>query len=295
MLEGDLRFFFPFCLFRELRTEYDEVTHAYRLHMEKDQENMEMELEEKTATYFLNSLKFNYNYQVLEKKNTENVDQMVYEDKKKNWVKLMNSATDLRGQIKESKSVFETKRYEIADQSEKIRDRISKLDVKIKNAAAENESKVSSVRFYVSISFNKIRLQFQNILKMNIEEANHLLSQICGFNKIFFEEHLGIRWELPDFRSLVDSNVAVLQKSEMSMNKSMLSIRNEQKGNGDNVNGTENPKLFQHVFEAMSAGMGYLMDKDLPEVLELCEMMDKDKKMSLIKLDNVFSVSQFAF
>lgn len=139
MLNGILLF-----TFRELRTEYDEVTHAFRMHMEKDHENMEMELEEKTATYFLNSLKFNYNYQVLEKKNTENVNQMVFEEKKKNWLKLVNCATDLRKQIREKKRLFETKAYDIADNSEKIRDRLSKLKVKAKNAAADNESKVSS-------------------------------------------------------------------------------------------------------------------------------------------------------
>lgn len=110
--------------------------------MEKDQENIEMELEEKTATYFLNSLKFNYNYQVLEKKNTENVNHMIYEDKKKNWLKLVNNATDLRKQIKETKSSFEKQTYEIADHTEKIRDRLLKLEVKSSNAAADNESKV---------------------------------------------------------------------------------------------------------------------------------------------------------
>lgn len=115
------------------------------MHMEKDQENMEMELEEKTSTYFLNSLKFNYNYQVLEKKNTENVNQMVYEEKKKNWLKLVSSATDLRKQIKETKSVFKSKSTDIADQTGKIRDRLSKLEVKAKNAAADNESKVRSI------------------------------------------------------------------------------------------------------------------------------------------------------
>lgn len=134
--------------FRELRTEYDEVTHAYRMHMEKDQENMEMELEEKTSTYFLNSLKFNYNYQVLEKKSADSVNQMVYEEKKKHWLKLVNCATDLRKQIKEAKSVFETKTYDIADRSEKMRDRLSKLKVKTKNAAADNESKVKGKLYH---------------------------------------------------------------------------------------------------------------------------------------------------
>lgn len=115
--------------------------------MEKDQENMEMELEEKTANYFLNSLKFNYNFQVLEKKNSENVNQMIYEEKKKNWLKLVNNAADLRKQIKEQKSAFETKTFEITDHSEKIRDRLSKLKVKARNAAADNESKVRSKKF----------------------------------------------------------------------------------------------------------------------------------------------------
>lgn len=119
------------------------MTHAFKINMEKDLENIEMELEEKTATYFLNSLKFNYNYQVLEKKNTENVNQMVYEEKKKHWLKLVNTASELRKEIKEAKSSFEKQTFEITDHTDKIRERLSKLEVKASNAFAENESKVS--------------------------------------------------------------------------------------------------------------------------------------------------------
>ncbi|KAJ6637369.1 hypothetical protein Bhyg_10099, partial [Pseudolycoriella hygida] len=85
--------------------------------------------------------------------------------KKKYWLKLVNNASDLRKQIKESKSTFEKKTSEIAEHCEKMRERIAKLEVKVKNAAADNESK------------------FQYILKMNIEEANDLLQTICDFNK----------------------------------------------------------------------------------------------------------------
>lgn len=133
------------CTFRELRTEYDEVTHAYRMNMEKDQENMEIELEEKTAMFFLNSLKFNYNYQVLEKKNTENANQLVYEGQKKSWLKLVNLATKLRKEIREAKNSFKTKTFDIEDHCEKIRDRLSKLEVKSKNAIRDNESKVRPI------------------------------------------------------------------------------------------------------------------------------------------------------
>lgn len=281
-----------------MRTEYDEVTHSFRMHMEKDQENMEMELEEKTATYFLNSLKFNYNYQVLEKKNTENVNQMVYEEKKKNWLKLVNTANDLKRQIRELKTVFATKTYDITKHSEKIRDRISKLEVKAKNAAADNESKVSSGTVHENSliqmfrwfsSNNLILLKFQNILKMNIEEGNNLLSQICGFNAIFFEEHLGIRWEQPDLECLVNSNLATLKvsKKPQSMRSRIHNVKNQNIGD---VNGLENRKLLQLVFEAMSSSMGYLMDKELPEILELCKMTDDEKKLAQIA--NIFSVSR---
>lgn len=118
------------------------MTHAFKINMEKDQESIEMELEEKTATCFLDSLKFNYNYQVLEKKNTDNVNQMIYETKKKNWLKLVNNATNLRKEIKETKSTLQKQTFEITDHTDKIRDRLLKLEVKANNAAADNESKV---------------------------------------------------------------------------------------------------------------------------------------------------------
>lgn len=112
------------------------------MHLEKDQEHMEMELEETTATFFMSSMKFNYNYQVLERKNTENANQIVYEGQKKRWLKLVNVATNLRKEIGECKDSFTRKTREIEDHCGKIRDRLSKLKVKAKNAIRDNESKV---------------------------------------------------------------------------------------------------------------------------------------------------------
>lgn len=131
-------------------------------------------------------------------------------------------------------------------------------------------------------------LQFQNILKMNLEEANHLLSQICFFNKIFFEEHLGIRWEPPALQCLVDANLVALQNSTKSQPKVLSTDKKSERNNAD---GWENWNMLDHeqVFEVMNSSMGYLMDKDLPEILELCKMTEDEKK--LIQLDNVFSVS----
>ncbi|KAG4075673.1 hypothetical protein HA402_003498 [Bradysia odoriphaga] len=253
--------------FRELRTEYDEVTHSFRMIMEKDQENMEMELEEKTAMYFYNSLKFNYNYQVLEKKNTENANQIVYEAQKKIWLKLVTSASNLRKEISEAKNSFRTKSLEIDDHCQKIRDRLSKLKVKAKIAIRDNESK------------------FQSILKMNIEEANDLLSQICAFNKIFFEEHLGIRWELPDLNNLVDSNFESLQMSAKP--KRSVSIDSEEKQINRSVNERYDWKLIQNVFETIAGSMDYMIDKDLTKVFELCNMSPEEQKIA--QLANVFS------
>lgn len=49
------------------------------------------------------------------------------------------------------------------------------------------------VLLLVSLKKNVYLKKFQNILKMNLEEANNLLSQIQAYNKVFFEEHLAIR------------------------------------------------------------------------------------------------------
>lgn len=125
---------------------------------------------------------------------------------------------------------------------------------------------------------------------MNLEEANNSLSQICLFNKIFFEEHLGIRWELPDFKILADSNSEALQRS-IKLHPEVLTADNEKKLNDDTViNGTEDWKMLQRVFETIRGSMGYLMDGDLPEIFELCDMTDEEKKLA--QLDNVFSVSR---
>ncbi len=123
---------------------------------------------------------------------------------------------------------------------------------------------------------------------MNVEEANDLLSQIFAYNKIFFEEHLGIRLEIPDLKLLVDSNLESLQRNEEHQQLKVSHDANKNKGENENFNEKENWKMLQHVFETISGSMGYLMDKDLPAVLELSNMTCKEKKLA--QLDNVFSV-----
>lgn len=124
---------------------------------------------------------------------------------------------------------------------------------------------------------------------MNLEEAHNSLSQICLFNKIFFEDHLGIRWELPDFKILADSNSEALQRS-IKHHPEIVTADSEKKNDDTVINGTENWKLLQRVLETIRGSMGYLMDGDLREIFELCDMTDEDKKLA--QLDNVFSVSR---
>lgn len=122
---------------------------------------------------------------------------------------------------------------------------------------------------------------------MNLEEANDLLTQICAFNKIFFEEHLGIRWELPNLQCLVDSNLESLQRSDKSHPNRNAVVK---KKNDDRIDGKENKKMLQLAFEVIRGSMSYLMDTDLPEIVQLCDMTDRETKLA--QLDNVFSVSR---
>lgn len=129
-------------------------------------------------------------------------------------------------------------------------------------------------------------LQFQNILKMNFEEADELLTQICTFNKIFFEEHLGIRWSPPDLNILRDSNLESLQMTS----KARLSVSrdSEEKQLTRNVNERDNWKLIRSAFETIVESMDYMID-DLPRVFELCEMTPAEQMITQIA--NIFSVS----
>lgn len=136
-----------------------------------------------------------------------------------------------------------------------------------------------------------LNLQFQNILKTNIEEAKSLMSKICGFNKIFFEEHLGIRWQPPDLKILADSNLDALQGLKIPQVRPFkkASDNDGKQHKGKVFFEKKNWKMFQRVFETISESMGYLMDKDLPEVLALREMSPEER--NLVHIDNVFSVS----
>lgn len=123
---------------------------------------------------------------------------------------------------------------------------------------------------------------------MNLEEADNLLSQIFAFNKIFFEEHLGIRWELPDLNILMDSNLKSLQmndKQEVS-----ISRENEAKGSTQNVNEKDDWGLIRNAFETIISSMDYMIDTDLPKVFELCNMTPEEEKIT--RLANIFSVSR---
>lgn len=123
---------------------------------------------------------------------------------------------------------------------------------------------------------------------MNLEEANNLLSQICALNKLFFEEHLGIRWELPDLNILMDSNLENLQISSRIQHS--ITRDDVEKEASRNINEKDDWKFIQNVFETIVSSMDYMIDEDLPKVFELCNMTQEEQKIA--QLANIFSVSR---
>ncbi|XP_058465651.1 dynein regulatory complex protein 1 homolog isoform X2 [Malaya genurostris] len=149
-----------------IEQEHIEMTRATRIRLEQDNQALEIELQNAKTKTTLNSEKLDYNFQVLKKREDENL--LVRNAQKRRLTKLNETVFVLRRKIKDAQMSCLIETEKITSDIMKLRSTISQMDLK-----------------------------YQSVWQMNKNECVDILKSVFEIDKILTEQHLGRKWTFP--------------------------------------------------------------------------------------------------
>lgn len=123
-----------------IKLNHEEVTRSMRLYLEKEKQDLQVDLRQYKAKIFLDSDKFLYNYYVLQKQNHENV--LILNEERRNLAKLQGKVILVRQQLNENVSLFRNESKNLNLNISKLISGIDLLERNIVGLVNNNEIKV---------------------------------------------------------------------------------------------------------------------------------------------------------
>lgn len=262
---------------RKLRSDFQEKSDEARNKLEGDIENLQLELENMKAVSALNNEQLDYNYQILKKREDENIIRKNQQKRRIN--KLQDVINDLRRKIKDFNANSEVENGKLMEQMRKLRLDIMKIEEKADHFMVTNDTK------------------FHQLWDLNKITADEVLEKILRIDRVLYEQQLGLKWERPD--------VALRSKSDLESYRLALDVIAENEKRSERLlsetsltpvcsDGAklldESPTfriLVRKILRQLTDKAGFFVEDRLMVILRPYTEDDK----TLIKLDNVFSVS----
>ncbi|CRL07201.1 CLUMA_CG020184, isoform A [Clunio marinus] len=260
---------------RRIQLNHSELIRATKIRLDNDNEVLEIEVQKLKRNITLNSEKLDYNFQVLKKREDENV--MVRNQQKRRLSKLVDTILTLKRKLKEAKStsVFETKKF-TADIM-KLHGKILDLEQKSNLFSEQNNKK------------------YLTVWDINFEECEKILEQILKIDKILWEQQLCIKWEDPkinivkredleSFRSAQNSTLVSVNDSD-NKTKALNFYDDDPFQPKTPYNEIIDEKLTKIIFHAIANNSGFLIESKLSHLLSSYSRSDQ----TIIHLDAVLN------
>lgn len=259
---------------KRIQLEHEELIRATKIRLENDNQALEIEVQKLKRNIMLNSEKLDYNFQVLKKREDENV--MVRNQQKRRLAKLADTIVSLKRRLKEAKStcIVETKKF-TADIM-KLHGKILDLERKSDLFAEQNNQK------------------YLTVWDINFEECERALEQVLKIDKMLWEQQLGAEWENPvndiirreHLESFKAAQLKINNLNEVSAVKSnaLVKVTVEQSHKTREQEMMEQ-KLLRIIFRAIADNSGFLIESKLKHLL----MPYTRAEQTLVNLDAVFS------
>lgn len=222
----------------------------------------------------LNSEKLDYNFQVLKKREDENV--MVRNQQKRRLAKLADTIVSLKRKLKEAKTtcIIETKKF-TAD--------IMKLHAKILDLERKND-----------LFAEQNNKKYLTVWDINFEECENALEQVLKIDKMLWEQQLGIEWEKPNINIVRKEDLDTYKLANGKSNKSDEAA--EESRSLVPINFVHPPKktreqelmeqkLLRIIFRAIADNSGFLIENKLKQLLMPYSRIEQ----TLVNLDAVFN------
>lgn len=261
-----------------IQLEHEELIRATKIRLELDNQALEIEVQKLKRNIMLNSEKLDYNFQVLKKREDENV--MVRNQQKRRLAKLGDTIVSLKRKLKEAKllCVSETKKF--TSDIMKLHGKILELERKSDLFAEQNDKK------------------YMAVWDINFEECENLQNQIMKIDKMLWEQQLNLEWQPPE--------TSIIRKEDLDSYKKALEIVSDKDKKPESqalvLKNREEPlksreqllveqKILRTIFRAIANNAGFLIEEKLKMLLK---PYTQDER-TLVNLDAVFNVSSVIF
>lgn len=158
----------------ELRREFQEKYRETKIKLERDIDDLEQELERIKALAILNSEKLDYNYQILKKREDENI--IIKSQQKRRINKLQDIVNTLKRRISEYGEGTKQQIIKVSGEIAKLQKNILDIESKADHFAEINDAK------------------FNQLWDMNMERVLEVAERILTIDKILHEQLLGLEW-----------------------------------------------------------------------------------------------------
>lgn len=183
-----------------LRRDFQEKFRSVKIKLERDAENLQQEFEKIKALSLLNSEKLDYNYQILRKREDENI--IIKSQQKRRINKLQDVVNGLRKKTREYDADSKTQIEKLTQQIHKLQNDVVKIENKADHFQISND------------------VMFHQVWNLNKKEADDILKQILDADRVINEQLLGAQWSPPeqnvlDMTDLASFRCALMVVSDM--------------------------------------------------------------------------------
>ncbi|XP_044272377.1 dynein regulatory complex protein 1 [Tribolium madens] len=260
-----------------LQRDFQELYRETTIKLENDCDELQREMERIKTDAVMNSEKLDYNYQILKKREDEN---LIIRSQQK---RRINKLQDVINNLRKKNNAYQTQTSQQIDkltiELRKLTQNILDIEQKADHIAQVNDEK------------------FKKIWSMNKQRADQLFKRILDIDKTLHEQQLGLIWD-PPHHKLPTKNELESYKTALNLlsvrkfkSKSVISAPEGAPIEPENVQietieeNQNYKKTLRHILNLVGDKMGFLIEDELFAILEPY----LEQEQTLVKVDNVFA------
>ncbi|KAM7342721.1 dynein regulatory complex protein 1 homolog [Cochliomyia hominivorax] len=245
-----------------IRNKQKEITRTTRIRLEKDAEILELEIRKTRANILMNSEKIDYNYQVLQKRNEENI--IINNQQKRRLSKFNESIVALKRKLLELRENNRQAMERFTNDIQKLHASISELKTKAEHFRKNNKSKLVKV------------------WHINFKDIKHLITRVFEIDRILYEQQLACKWLPPNidfdkYDYIKDIPTKKLNRYNNNK-KSQKFVKSE-------MQTKSNHQQLHDILHKISDRAGFLVEERLLDILKPYT----DDEICLVRIESIFS------
>ena len=259
---------------QHLRVQNAEEFNQVKIKLETDIQHLQQQIQQMKATFQLNAEKLEYNFQVLKKRDEENV--VTISQQKRKLTRLQDVLNNLRGKLAKQEKVNKEETENLMNEYQKNIEQYKELQKKVRHFQL-----VDVKRFY-------------DIWKMNEERVRELADSVANADRVIHQQQLGLEWSPPetvvsDLQPLLTQTDREVNRATMYASQVLSDIDEQEEGKTDlGTPSRERPVISQAVIkqtlELIANEGSFLIESKLSHLLA---PLEKEEQM-LMKLDSIF-------